>query len=86
MWLYPVTESETTRYRVFKDLWEKGYYLTSGCKFGGDFLVYPGKYMRTFPEGIQLYAYKAGAKLTSACVNNKLFKKCIATIRRLIKI
>ncbi|KAK2188882.1 hypothetical protein NP493_117g07037, partial [Ridgeia piscesae] len=35
-WLYPVTETETTRYRVFKDLWEKGYYLTSGCKFGGE--------------------------------------------------
>lgn len=42
-WLYPVTEAETTRYRVFKDLWEKGYYLTSGGKFGGDFLVYPGE-------------------------------------------
>lgn len=27
---------------VFEDLWEKGYYLTSGRKFGGDFLVYLG--------------------------------------------
>lgn len=30
------------RYIIFKDLWEKGYYLTSGMKFGADFLVYPG--------------------------------------------
>ncbi|XP_044744898.1 tRNA-splicing endonuclease subunit Sen34 [Coccinella septempunctata] len=30
------------RYSVFKDLWEKGYYITSGEKFGGDFLVYKG--------------------------------------------
>ncbi|XP_045460680.1 tRNA-splicing endonuclease subunit Sen34 isoform X1 [Harmonia axyridis] len=30
------------RYSVFKDLWEKGYYITSGEKFGGDFLVYLG--------------------------------------------
>ena len=44
-WCYPVTEIERIRYRVFKDLWEKKYYLTSGGKFGGDFLVYPGKYL-----------------------------------------
>ncbi|GAM23733.1 hypothetical protein SAMD00019534_069080 [Acytostelium subglobosum LB1] len=30
------------RYRVFKDLWEKGYYLTNGTKFGGTFLAYIG--------------------------------------------
>lgn len=23
-------------------MWEKGYYITAGEKFGGDFLVYPG--------------------------------------------
>lgn len=27
---------------MFADLWKKGYYLTAGHKFGGDFLVYPG--------------------------------------------
>lgn len=27
---------------VFKDLWEKGYYITAGEKFGGDFLLYLG--------------------------------------------
>ncbi|KAJ8922973.1 hypothetical protein NQ315_001519 [Exocentrus adspersus] len=27
---------------VYRDLWEKGYYVTQGDKFGGDFLVYFG--------------------------------------------
>lgn len=30
------------KYSTFKHLYMKGYYLTSGAKFGGDFLVYPG--------------------------------------------
>eukprot|EP01135_Chromosphaera_perkinsii_P011021 Nk52_evm55s2309 gene=Nk52_evmTU55s2309 len=28
---------------VFRDLWERGYYLTPGAKFGGDFLAYEGE-------------------------------------------
>jgi tRNA-splicing endonuclease subunit Sen34 len=27
---------------VFYDLWKKGFHLTNGSKFGGDFLAYPG--------------------------------------------
>ena len=43
-WEYPRQDkrSEMDRYAVFRDLWEKGYYMTSGAKFGGDFLAYPG--------------------------------------------
>ncbi|XP_022203228.1 tRNA-splicing endonuclease subunit Sen34 [Nilaparvata lugens] len=41
-WSYPSTETEKLKYAVFKDLWNKGYYITSGQKFGGDYLVYPG--------------------------------------------
>ncbi|KAK3580028.1 hypothetical protein CHS0354_030929 [Potamilus streckersoni] len=41
LWSYPSTDQERLRYSVFKDLWEKGYFITSGSKFGGDFLVYP---------------------------------------------
>jgi tRNA-splicing endonuclease subunit Sen34 len=41
-WQYPATSAENLRYRTFKDLWEKGHYLTGGQKFGADFLVYPG--------------------------------------------
>ncbi|XP_054718646.1 tRNA-splicing endonuclease subunit Sen34-like [Uloborus diversus] len=41
-WRYPNTEEEKLRFAVFKDLWERGLYITSGCKFGGDFLAYEG--------------------------------------------
>ncbi|XP_029372649.1 tRNA-splicing endonuclease subunit Sen34 [Echeneis naucrates] len=34
------------RYQVFTDLRSRGFYLTSGGKFGGDFLVYPGDPLR----------------------------------------
>ena len=33
---------QSLRYRVFCDLWRKGYHLTNGLKYGGDYLVYPG--------------------------------------------
>ena len=32
------------RMKVYEHLWNKGYFLTSAIKFGGDFLVYPGKH------------------------------------------
>ncbi|XP_076259396.1 tRNA splicing endonuclease subunit 34 [Rhynchophorus ferrugineus] len=42
----PVTKiqslTSSIKSRVFKDLWERNYYVTSGEKFGGDFLVYFG--------------------------------------------
>lgn len=41
-WNFPSTPQEKLRYNTFKDLWEKGYFISSGNKFGGDFLVYPG--------------------------------------------
>ncbi|KAM8822187.1 LOW QUALITY PROTEIN: tRNA-splicing endonuclease subunit Sen34 [Synchiropus picturatus] len=34
------------RLRVFQDLRERGFFLTSAGKFGGDFLVYPGDPVR----------------------------------------
>ena len=30
------------KYQIFCDLWHKGFYITDGNKFGGDFLAYPG--------------------------------------------
>lgn len=44
-WLFPNTDKEKLQYAVFCDLWERGYYITSGIKFGGDFLVYAGNPM-----------------------------------------
>ncbi|CAK1586202.1 unnamed protein product [Parnassius mnemosyne] len=34
------------RYNIFKDLWTKGYYITTGSKFGSDYLLYPGDPVR----------------------------------------
>ncbi|KPJ07148.1 tRNA-splicing endonuclease subunit Sen34 [Papilio machaon] len=34
------------RYNIFKDLWLKGHYITSGSKFGCDYLLYPGDPVR----------------------------------------
>ncbi|XP_056652654.1 LOW QUALITY PROTEIN: tRNA-splicing endonuclease subunit Sen34 [Monodelphis domestica] len=45
-WPYAGDPRHELRYRVYKDLWERGYFLTSGGKFGGDFLVYPGDPLR----------------------------------------
>ncbi|KAG1718500.1 tRNA-intron endonuclease catalytic domain-like protein [Suillus lakei] len=41
IWLYPSTLQERARCGVFRDLWEKGYYMGGGIKFGGEYLVYP---------------------------------------------
>ncbi|KAJ1956950.1 hypothetical protein IWQ62_005194, partial [Dispira parvispora] len=41
-WSYPSHEVEQRRFALFKDLWTRGYFLTSGLKFGGEFLVYSG--------------------------------------------
>nr|XP_020859359.1 LOW QUALITY PROTEIN: tRNA-splicing endonuclease subunit Sen34 [Phascolarctos cinereus] len=45
-WPHAGNPSHELRYQVYKDLWERGYFLTSGGKFGGDFLVYPGDPLR----------------------------------------
>jgi tRNA-splicing endonuclease subunit Sen34 len=42
VWNYPSSAEERARCEVFRDLWEKGYYMGGGSKFGGDWLVYPG--------------------------------------------
>ena len=41
-WSFPSTREERERYAVFKDLHDKSFYMTSGAKFGSDFLAYPG--------------------------------------------
>jgi len=42
VWSFPSTREERERYAVFKDLHDKSFYMTSGAKFGSDFLAYPG--------------------------------------------
>ncbi|KAJ2720105.1 tRNA-splicing endonuclease subunit Sen34 [Coemansia sp. Benny D115] len=43
---WPTTERQKQLFRLYKDLYAKGYYLTRGLKFGGDYLLYPGEPMR----------------------------------------
>ncbi|KAJ3229068.1 tRNA-splicing endonuclease subunit Sen34 [Chytriomyces hyalinus] len=40
----PLTDEQFAfaKFKVFENLWERGYFLTSAVKFGGDFLLYPG--------------------------------------------
>jgi tRNA-splicing endonuclease subunit Sen34 len=42
VWNYPSNLQERARCGVFRGLWEKGYFMGGGIKFGGDYLVYPG--------------------------------------------
>ena len=42
IWSYPSDLIDRAKCAVFRDLWDKGYYMGGGLKFGGDFLVYPG--------------------------------------------
>ncbi|XP_023230056.1 tRNA-splicing endonuclease subunit Sen34-like [Centruroides sculpturatus] len=41
-WQLMNSDKEKLQYAVFCNLWEKGYYITPGIKFGGDFLAYAG--------------------------------------------
>ncbi|KAL0871959.1 hypothetical protein ABMA27_004402 [Loxostege sticticalis] len=41
-----VNSEGALRYSIFCDLWSKGHYITSGSKFGCDYLVYPGDPVR----------------------------------------
>jgi len=40
--LFSLAEKDRCKCIVFKDLWLRGYYVTDGVKFGGDFLAYNG--------------------------------------------
>lgn len=50
VWVYPSNESQRARCDVFRDLWELGYFMGGGIKFGGDWLVYPGTFLCLSPE------------------------------------
>ncbi|OMJ10000.1 tRNA-splicing endonuclease subunit Sen34 [Smittium culicis] len=47
-WEWPSTEEEILKFGVFKDLYNKEYYITPGLKFGGDYLLYPGTYKKFY--------------------------------------
>ncbi|CAB3365989.1 Hypothetical predicted protein [Cloeon dipterum] len=45
---YPMPQKkiEWLKFKTFADLWRRGFYVTAGQKFGGDFLAYPGDPMK----------------------------------------
>jgi tRNA-splicing endonuclease subunit Sen34 len=45
-WSFPATRVEKQRAIVFANLWKRGYYISSGSKFGGDYLLYSGDPLR----------------------------------------
>lgn len=46
VWTYPETLEQRARCAVFEDLHERGYFMSTGLRFGGDFVVYPGDPLR----------------------------------------
>ncbi|KAJ1805527.1 tRNA-splicing endonuclease subunit [Coemansia sp. RSA 2599] len=40
---WPSTSREKVLFALYKDMHKRGYYITRGLKFGGEYLLYPGK-------------------------------------------
>ncbi|CAO3628922.1 unnamed protein product [Cunninghamella blakesleeana] len=45
-WDYPKTIQDELKCKVYEYLWHQGYFITSGIKFGGDYIVYLGDPMK----------------------------------------
>ncbi|XP_036881755.2 tRNA-splicing endonuclease subunit Sen34 isoform X2 [Manis javanica] len=45
-WPHAGCPAHELRYSIYRDLWERGFFLSAAGKFGGDFLVYPGDPLR----------------------------------------
>ncbi|XP_010584907.1 tRNA-splicing endonuclease subunit Sen34 [Loxodonta africana] len=45
-WPHAGRPTHELRYSIYRDLWERGFFLSAAGKFGGDFLVYPGDPLR----------------------------------------
>lgn len=63
IWEYPSNLQERARCGVFRDLWEQGYFMGGGIKFGGDYLVYPGLFLQSNVAGAGLTSYFQGDPL-----------------------
>lgn len=57
IWTYPSDAADRARCAVFRDLWEKHYFMGGGIKFGGDWLVYPGASAISLPLPLVAYPY-----------------------------
>lgn len=45
IWDCPANLQERARCGVFRGLWEQGFYMGVGIRFGGEYLVYPGAFL-----------------------------------------
>lgn len=61
-WPHAGRPAHELRYSIYRDLWERGFFLSAAGKFGGDFLVYPGE----FGWGLRLLALSSQAHHNSA--------------------
>lgn len=68
VWTYPSNLYERARCGVFRSLWEQGYFMGSGIKFGGDYLVYPGSFVisASFVNFIRHSATRRSAEVSFA--------------------
>ncbi|KAJ2315567.1 tRNA-splicing endonuclease subunit [Coemansia sp. RSA 2611] len=60
---WPKTEQDKVRFGLFKDLHGRGYFITRGIKYGGDYLLYPGDPLRYHSSHI-VSLIDRGQKLT----------------------
>lgn len=72
LWTYPSNQEERAKCAVFADLWQKGYYMGNGLRFGGDWLVYPG----TCPVSVS-GNYSSNHKATRSVTIPILWPLCI---------
>jgi tRNA-splicing endonuclease subunit Sen34 len=59
IWTFPSNPFQRARCTVFRHLWSQGYFLGTGIKFGGDFLVYPGDPLRYHSHFIATVHFKS---------------------------
>ena len=44
-WRPPASDQDRIRRLTFKTLWHRGFFISAGDNFGGDFLVYQGSFL-----------------------------------------
>uniref|UniRef100_K3WV19 tRNA-intron lyase n=1 Tax=Globisporangium ultimum (strain ATCC 200006 / CBS 805.95 / DAOM BR144) TaxID=431595 RepID=K3WV19_GLOUD len=74
-----LTPLQRIRLRVFRDLWEKGYFVAFGSKFSADFLIYEDDPSRTHATALVIVkeygAAFACVDIVSHCRVAKMVKK-----------
>lgn len=72
IWDYPETPIQRARCGVFRDLWEQGYFMGGGIKFGGEYLVYPGMFSLAYVSSREKKAREIVPGLISVVLEREL--------------